>query len=346
MAMENPLPADKNVKSWYERVPKLELHLHLEGAIPYEVLWELVRKYGGDPQVPDQAALLRKFEYKDFPHFIETWNWMIQFLREYEDFTLFAEAVARDLAGQNILYAEAFYSPPRFMQCGLQLQPLTEAIRTGLKRVPEIEIALIADVVRDLGPENASVTLAQLNEVRDLGVIGIGMGGSEQRFPPEPFEKIYAEARRLGFHATAHAGEAAGPESIWGAIRTLQIERIGHGARAGEDEELLAYLAETQLPLELCPLSNVRTGVVKTIDEHPARKLFERGLFLTINTDDPKMFGNSLAEEYNLLEERLGFSRPELRGLILNGISASWLPPERKSALHAQFCADPAWLED
>jgi adenosine deaminase len=346
MAMEKPTLSNDHPKSWYERVPKVELHLHLEGAIPYGILWQLVRKYGGDPQVPDQAALLRKFTYKDFPHFIETWNWMIQFLREYEDFSLFAEAVARDLASQNIRYAEVFYSPPDFMWRGLQLQPLTGAIRAGLDRVPGIAIALIADVVRDRGPENASAMLAQLNEVRNLGVIGIGLGGSEQRWPPEAFKTVYAEARRLGFHVTAHAGEAAGPESIWGAIRSLQIERIGHGARAGEDEELLAYLAETRLPLELCPLSNVRTGVVRCIDEHPARKLFERGLLLTINTDDPKMFGNCLAEEYRLLEERLGFSRPELRGLILNGISASWLPPERKTAMQAQFHADPAWLDN
>ena len=345
MAMEKPNPADTSVKSWYERVPKVELHLHLEGAIPYEILWELVRKYGGDPQVPDQAALSCKFEFKDFPHFIETWIWMIQFLREYEDFTLFAEAVARDLAGQNIRYVEAFYSPPDFARHGLQLQRLTEAIRAGLERVPEIEIALIADVVRDLGPENAAVTLAQVNEVRELGVIGIGLGGSEQRFPPEPFERVYAEARRLGFHVTAHAGEAAGPESLWGAIRSLQVERIGHGVRAAEEEELLAYLADRQIPLEVCPLSNVRTGVVKSIDEHPVRKLFERGLLITINTDDPKMFGNSLAEEYRLLEEYLGFSRPELRSLILNAISAAWLPPERKQAMRDQFCADPAWQE-
>ena len=344
--MEMLTPSATGLKSWYERVPKVELHLHLEGAIPYAVLWELVQKYGGDPQVPDQAALARKFEYKDFPHFIQTWIWMIQFLREYEDFTFFAEAVARDLARQNIRYAEAFYSPPDFMRRGLQLQRLTEAIRTGLDRVPEIGIALIADVVRDLGPENAAATLAQLNEVRDLGVIGICLGGSEQSFPPEPFEKVYTEARRLGLHTTAHAGEAAGPASLWGAIRSLQVERIGHGVRASEDDDLLVYLAETQSPLEVCPLSNVRTGVVKNIDSHPVRKLFERGLFITVNTDDPKMFGNSLAEEYRLLEERLGFSRPELRSLILNAVSASWLPPERKSAMQAQFRADPAWQEN
>ena len=343
--MEKPTPAYNTLKTWYKRVPKVELHFHLEGAIPYAVLWEIIQKYGGDTRVPDLASLRRKFEYKDFPHFIETWIWMVRFLREYDDFTLLAEAVARDLASQNIRYVEAFYSPPDFVRHGLNPQRLTEAIRTGLNRVPEIEMALIADVVRDDGPANAFVTLAQVNEVRDLGVIGIGLGGSEQNFPPEPYEKVYAEARRLGLHTTAHAGEAAGAQSIWGALRALQVERIGHGVRAVEDESLLDYLAETHIPLEVCPLSNVRTGVVKSIDEHPARRLFERGLCITINTDDPKMFGNSLAEEYRLLEEHLGFSRLDLLSLILNGISAAWLPPERKAEMTRVFCADPAWKE-
>ncbi len=344
--MEQPSNPSGSGQSWYERVPKVELHLHLEGAIPHEVLWELVQKYGGDPQVPDRAALERKFVYRDFPHFIETWIWMIQYLREYADFTFFAEAVARDLAGQNIRYVEAFYSPPDFVRKGLEVGRLTEAIRAGLQRVPQVEVALILDVVRDQGPEKALATLAQAKDLGDLGVIGIGMGGSEQLFPPEPFEPVYTEARRLGLHTTAHAGEAAGAESVWGAIRDLQVERIGHGVRTIEDEALLDFLAERQLPLEMCPLSNVRTGVVASIEAHPVRKMFERGLCLTINTDDPKMFGNSLAEEYRQLEERLGFSRAEIRRLILQGISATWLPEKRKAQLQAEFRADPAWQMD
>ncbi len=242
--MEKLIPSDKAIKSWYERVPKVELHLHLEGAIPYEVLWELVKKYGGDTEVPDQAALLRKFAYKDFPHFIETWRWMIRFLREYEDFTFFAEAVARDLAGQNIRYVEAFYSPPDFAQRGLNPQRLTEAIRSGLRRVPEIEIALIADLVRDYGPEKASETLAQINEVRGSGVIGIGMGGSEQSFPPEPFEQVYTAAHKLGFHTTAMPERQPGQKAL-GALQVLHVERIGHGVRAVEDDKLLDSLAKT-----------------------------------------------------------------------------------------------------
>ena len=331
---------------WFERVPKVELHLHLEGAIPLAALWELVGKYGGDPSVPDLAALERRFAYRDFAHFIETWIWKNQFLREYEDFTFIAEAVARDLASQNIRYVEAFYSPRDFAHHGLQTQKLTEAIRTGLDRVPEVEVALVADLVRDYGPQLGTVTLAAVAEVQDLGVVGIGIGGLEKEHPPEPFEAVYEKARQLGFCTSAHAGEAAGAKSIWGAVRSLRVDRIGHGTRAEEDEALLDYLAEHRIPLEMCPLSNVRTVVVESFEAHPARRYFERGIVVTVNTDDPKMFGNSLAEEFRLLEAKLGFSRDEIRTLILQGIESSWLAEDRKQQLVAEFCRDPAWQSD
>lgn len=332
-----------NTKNWYERVPKVELHLHLEGAIPCEALWVLVQKYGGDPAVHDLNALERRFHYRDFAHFLETWRWQVQFLREYEDFTLIAAAVARDLASQSIRYVEAFYSPPDYARHGLTPQRLTEAVRAGLDQVPGISVALVADLVRDYGHEKAAVTLAQVHEVQSLGVVGIGIGGSEAEFPPEPFAPVYAEARRLGFHTSAHAGEAAGAASIWGAIRALGVERIGHGVRAAEDPALLDYLVEHRIPLEMCPISNLRTGVIRSLEQHPARRYFERGIIVTISTDDPKMFGNSLAEEYRLLEEKLGFRRREICALILNGIQSSWLTEENKRELAAAFQADPAW---
>ena len=343
--VENTATTRKPEMSWFERVPKVELHLHLEGAIPHDALWELVQKYGGDPSVPDLDALERRFEYRDFPHFIETWIWKNGFLREYEDFTFIAEAVARDLAHQNIRYVEAFFSPSDFARHGLGTQKLAEAIRTGLSRVPEVEVALVTDLVRDYGPEKAAVTLAEVDEVRNLGVVGVGIGGLEQQFPPEPFQAVYEKARQLGFHTSAHAGEAAGAASIWGAIRRLRVDRIGHGTRAEEDESLLDYLAEHHIPLEMCPISNVRTGVVSSLEEHPVRRYFERGFIVTINTDDPKMFGNSLAEEFSLLEGKLGFSRDEIQSLILQGIQAAWLSEDRKQQLAEAFRSDPAWHE-
>ena len=329
--------------SWFESVPKVELHLHLEGAIPHEALWQLVQKYGGDPSVLNLEDLNQKFEYKDFPHFLETWSWKNTFIREYEDFTFIAGEVARDLAAQNILYAEVFYSPPDFRRSRLTTQKITESIRAGFSQVPEVEVALVADLIRNFGPELAAVTLSELNEVKDLGVIGITIGGSEQLFPPGPFKNVFRQARRLGFHTSAHAGEAAGPESIWGAVNELEVERIGHGTRAREDESLLDYLAEHRIPLEMCPVSNLRTGVVNHIGEHPIKDYFERGMMITVNTDDPKMFGNSLAGEYRLLEQELKFSRDEIRQLILQGVEASWLTEDKKEELIERIITHHTW---
>jgi adenosine deaminase len=329
--------------NWFERVPKVELHLHLEGAIPHDALWQLIVKYGGDPSVPDRSALAHRFRYRDFPHFLEIWLWKNGYLREYDDFVLIAEAVAQDLARQNIRYVEAFFSPSDFSPHGLATQQLVEAIRRGLSRVPEIEVALIADLVRDTRPARASVTLAEIHEVQELGVVGIGIGGAEHLHPPEPFASVYEQARRFGLRTTAHAGESMGAESIWGALRSLRVDRIGHGTRAEEDGALLDFLVEHQVPLEMCPTSNVATGVVHSVDDHPIRRYFERGILVTVNTDDPSMFGNSLATEYQILEERLGFSRDEIRALILQGIRASWLPGGGKERLAATFVQDRGW---
>jgi len=247
------------MREFLGKLPKLELHLHLEGAIPLDALWELVGKYGGRGEVAGRAALEERFRFRDFPHFIETWIWKNGFIREYEDFTFIAEAVARDLAAQNIRYVEAFFSPGDFARHGLDPREITRAVRTGLDRVADrITVSLIADLIRDFGPEQGGFWLEQIAEVKDLGVIGIGIGGSEQTFPPEPYKDVYERARQLGFRTTAHAGEAAGAASIWGAVNVLGVDRIGHGTRAFEDPALLDRLAERRLPIEMCPLSSQR----------------------------------------------------------------------------------------
>jgi adenosine deaminase len=331
--------------SWYHLIPKVELHLHLEGAIPTEALWQLIQKYGGDPEVTNYAALKNRFEYHDFDHFLQTWIWKNGFLREYEDFTLISEAVAQDLTSQNIRYVEAFFSPVDFACHGLETQKLAEAIRLGLNRVDDIQVNLVADLVRSTPLDSAERTLAELSEVKDLGIIGIGIGGPEKDYPPEPFADIYAQAREMGFKTSAHAGEAAGADSIWGAVRLLDVDRIGHGTRAYEDETLLNYLAEKRIPLEMCPISNVKTGVVHSIESHPIRRYYDLGIIVTVNSDDPKMFGNSLADEYKMLETKLGFSRSDILTVITNSIEASWLADDAKSELSSDFNHNPAWRQ-
>jgi len=330
--------------SWYARVPKVELHLHLEGAIPHEALWQLVQRNGGDDAPQSLQALQARYQYRDFGHFIDTWMWQVDFLRSYDDFTFIVEAVARDLRAQNIRYVEAFYSPADSARHGLAIPELTAAIRRGLDKVDGIQVALVADLIRDLGPERGMRQLDALAEVRDQGVVGIGIGGSEQSYPPEPFAPVYERARHLGFHTSAHAGEAAGPASIWGALDALRAERIGHGTRAEQDPSLMERLAAQQVPLEMCPISNLRTGVVSSLAEHPVGRYVERGLNVTINSDDPSMFGNSLAQECAAMDTIQGLSRGTIRALILNGIASSWMPPGHSAQMAAAFMSDPNWL--
>jgi adenosine deaminase len=325
----------KTIQSFFKDLPKIELHLHLEGAIPLQILWELVKKYGGHKELGNDIENLRmRFVFRDFPHFIETWVWKNQFLKEYEDFEFMAAGVARDLAAQNIIYAEVFFTPNDHVSKGLELGRIVEAVAGGIKQVgKDIELRLIYDLCRDFGPERGMEQLEKIRDLKGFGIIGIGIGGSEQSYPPEPFAAVYEKARTYGFHTTAHAGEAAGAQSVWGALKTLKAERIGHGTRSFEDPELVAYLKATQVPLEVCPLSNVRTGVVASIAEHPVKRYFEAGLNVCINTDDPKMFHNSLVQEYMCLMDELGFSVGDIRRLLHNAVTAAWCDDEKKRSL-------------
>jgi adenosine deaminase len=317
-------------------IPKIENHLHLEGAIPLETLWTLIQKYGGDTSVSNMEQLTEKFEYRDFSHFLEIWLWKNKYIREYDDFTFLSDAVFKDLSKQNIKYAEIFVSPSEYRGI-LEIPKIIEAISKSIICSYEIRISLIIDLVRNLGPDNAMKTLYEINEVKDLGIIGIGLGGQEKEYPPELFTAVFEAARKLGFKTTAHAGEAAGPESIWGAIHKLKVDRIGHGTRAIEDPELLNYLAVNQIPVELCPLSNLRTKVINSIDEHPVRKFIEMGIPVSINTDDPKMFGNSLHDEYQLLQDSFDFSDNDIKKIIINSIHTTWLDEIEKDTMIKKF---------
>lgn len=334
--MASPLPP-----SWFARIPKVELHLHLEGAIPLPALWQLVRKHGRADEVGSLEALRQRFAYRDFAHFIDTWIWKNQFLRGYDDFTTIAEAVARALCAQRVLHAEVFFSPPDFPS--LDPARLAEAIRAGLSRVPEVSVLLIADLVRDSGPARAARTLDALDGTRALGVVGVGLGGSEHRYPAAPFAAVYERARAQDLHTCAHAGEADGPASVWSAIDDLRVERLGHATRASEDPRLVAELARRQLPVEACPISNLRTGACATLAAHPVRAFFDAGIPCSVNTDDPEMFGTSLAAELAALHHHLGFTATELRALTLAAARASWLPDAERAALVDRLAADSAW---
>lgn len=324
----------------FDLAPKVELHLHLEGAIPLDTLWQLVERYGGDPAVPDRPALVDRLEYSSFPHFIETWWWMTGFIRKYEDFELVAASVAADLARQHIIYAEASFSPTDFERHGLDPRGIAGAIRSGLDRVEGTRVVLNCDLVRDSGPERAAQTLEAVLQVADeTDIRGITIGGSEQTYPPELFQDVYHTASENGLRLTAHAGEAAGPESVQGALDVLGVERIGHGVRVVEDPLLLARVVADQIPLEVCPTSNIRTGVVSGWDHHPIGVLLDSGAYVTVSSDDPTFFHTSVAAELRAVAARY---QVEPRLLTDRAIAASWMTPVEKEAA---FAAVDSWMD-
>jgi adenosine deaminase len=320
----------------FQTIPKVENHLHLEGAIPLETIWQLIQKYGGDKSISDINQLQKRFVYKNFNQFIETWIWKNQFIREYEDFALITGFVVQDLIRQNVRYAEVFISPSLFKN-RLQTQRIVENISNEIKKHIKIQINLIVDLVRNYGAEKEMITLHEINEVKNFGIIGIGIGGSENEYPPELFKGVYEKARHFGFKTTAHAGEAAGPASIWGALLELKVDRIGHGTRAAEDKELLKYLANNKIPVEVCPLSNLRTKVISTMKDHPVKTFIDAGIPVSINTDDPKMFNNSLFEEYQSLQDTFNYSDQDIQSIIINSIDTMWLDKKGKEKLISEM---------
>ncbi len=312
----------------FDLAPKVELHLHLEGAIPLDTMWDLIQKYGGDSVVPTRTALVDHLQYTSFPHFIETWWWMTGFLRSYDDFELIAQSVAADLARQHIVYAEASFSPTDFERHGLSPQGIAQAIRSGLAGVPDTEVVLNCDLVRDTGPERAARTLAAIIEVaHEADVRGITIGGSEQTYPPGLFKDVYQRAADHGLHLTAHAGEAAGPESVREALDVLKVERIGHGIRTVEDHNLMDRIVTDQVPLEVCPTSNIRTGVVSGWEGHPVGVLLEAGANVTISSDDPSFFHTSVAED---LRAVVDLYDADAKALTDRAIVASWMTGAEK----------------
>jgi adenosine deaminase len=328
---------------WFDALPKVELHVHLEGAIPLPALWRLIERHGGDPGVPDLAALERRFHYRDFHHFLRTWVWKHRFLRTTDNLSDMAEAVARSFLEQRIIYVEAHCSPIDLREHGIAVADAIRAFRHGLARVPGVEVALIVDLVRNYGPEEAERTLDAVLGMRDQGVIGIGLGGDELHHPPQDFARVFARARAAGLHLTAHAGEAAGPPSIRHALADLHVERLGHGVRALEDPTLVRELAERCIPLEVCPTSNLRTGIVHRFADHPITRLRDQGLVVTVNTDDPAMFGCSLAGEFRQLVTEHAWTADDVRTALLTAVEASWLPVDDHSALRRRLTTDPSW---
>ena len=337
--LPSPIPAI-DVPDWLRRLPKVELHLHLEGSTSPETLVALSRRHDAHPLTLADARAL--YTYKDFLGFMDSYKAMSQRLQTPEDYELITYNMVRALAAQGVVHAEVYISfGILYYWHKVEVEPYMAAVeRARIRAEAETGTTLywIIDAVRHFGADEAARVFRKAAELRAQypSIVGIGIGGDEARGPASLFKDLYAEARAAGLRLTAHAGESGGPidgpASIWAAIN-IGAERIGHGLTAQYDKELLDVLINRQIPIEINVTSNIRTGCCTSYDAHPLRAYFDSGLMVTLNSDDPPMFGANLLDEYILAYDRYGFTLEQLRELAANAVEASFLPPTRKLAL-------------
>lgn len=342
MASRSPAqPID--IPAWLRGLPKAELHLHLEGTVRAETLVELSRRHDKHALTLEQARQV--YVYEDFQSFLMAFKAVSERLQTAEDYAVITYEMVRDLAAQGVVHAEVYISWGILLRFKphlalLEVMDAIEEARIRAEREFGVTVLWIVDAVRHFGVEEAAVVfrLAAQWKHKYPSIVGIGIGGDEARGPAEPFRELYAEAKAAGLHLTAHAGESTGPvhgpASIWSALN-IGAERIGHGLAAQHDTELLEVLAERQIPIEINLTSNIRTGCCSAYDQHPLREYFEGGLMVTLNSDDPPMFGSNLLEEYILAHRQFAFSLDQMREFAANSVEASFLPPDRKLKLLA-----------
>lgn len=335
MAREaSPDPAE--TREWLRKLPKAELHLHLEGSITPDTLLGLSRRYDAVPLTLEQAR--KVYLYHDFPSFLMSFKAVTERLHTPADYETITYNMVRELAAQGIRHAEVYLSIGILYRFGrLDPDAVMEAAERGRERAEQefgTTVLWIIDAVRHFGVEEAERVFEKAAILRRQypSVVGIGIGGDEARGPANGFRELYAAAREAGLHLTCHAGETTGPQSIWGAIN-IGAERIGHALTAQEDPELIEILSQRQIPLELNVTSNLRTGCCPALMEHPVRQYFEEGLMITLNSDDPPFFGATLLDEYELVHRDFELPLEGMRELAANSFEASFLAPEEKLKL-------------
>ena len=315
--------------SFIVTLPKAELHLHLEGAIDPSTLLELRQRHGKPSSLSEIEQL---YTYQDFNGFLMAFKAVTEDLQTADDYELITYRLMERLRAQNVLHAEVYVSVGVCLWRKQDFGAIFEGLDRGRKNGERdfgVSLLWIFDAVRQFGPVAAREVFEIAAHYQERSVVAIGLGGDEQKGPPELFRDAYAYAADKGLHLTAHAGENAGPESVWGALN-LRAERIGHGLTAAQDPELVEELSTRQVPVEICLTSNLRTGSCPSLNLHPVRQYFDQGIMITLNTDDPAMFRTSLAREYQLAQQSFGFTEEHLRELARNSFEASFLPAEKK----------------
>ena len=330
-----------SIESYIRVMPKVELHVHLEGAIQPSTVLELARRNHIELPFQDEIALRKSFAYRDFDHFIETFIMITRCLKTVEDYELIVYEFGAEMARQNVRYAEVTVTPSTHHRLGIPHDTWFSGLQHGRSRVQSdfgITINWIFNIVRKWADSTATVPMADYVtqvaiEGKNDGVVALGLAGSEADAPPEAFTHWFEQARAEGLHSVPHAGEMAGPESVWGAILALGAERIAHGVRAIEDPKLVEYLVNHCLPLDITPTSNIQLGVYSDYASHPLPQLYGAGAIVTISTDDPPLFNITLSEEYALLATRFGLDINAIDQIVLNGVRSSFLPEMQRQDL-------------
>ncbi|WP_456695164.1 adenosine deaminase [Aeromicrobium sp. P5_D10] len=322
-------------------LPKAELHVHHVGSASQRTVSELAARYAGDSPVPTDPSLLADyFRFTDFAHFIEVYLSVVDLIRTPEDIWTLTHEVARDLAAQNVRYAELTLTPYTSIARGIAAEAYCEAVEDARIRAKTdfgIELRWCFDIPGESGLPAAEVTLDAALRVRPEGLVSFGLGGPEIGVPRPQFAPYFEQAIAAGLRSVPHSGESTGPQSIWDAINFLGAERIGHGIAAAQDPELMAYLAEHQIALEISPTSNVCTRSVPSLAEHPLATLVAAGVPVSINSDDPPMFATTLSQEYGVARDLLGLDDAGVAELARAAVRQSFAPADVKASILAEI---------
>ncbi len=333
---------DPGLSAFVAGLPKAELHVHHVGSASPATVAELAARHP-DTRVPtDPEALAEFFTFTDFAHFIELYLATVDLLRTPDDIRTLTYEVARDLAAQRVRYAELTMTPHTSVVRGIAIEAYTEAIedaRVAAEREHGVVLRWIYDIPGEAGVPAADDTLSFALDHGPEALVGFGLGGPEQGVPRAWFTSHFERARAAGLRSVPHAGESTGPGSVWDALRLLGAERIGHGTSSVQDPALLLHLAEHGIPLEVCPTSNVATRVVDHLDEHPLPRMVDAGVTVTINSDDPPMFGTTLNREYEIAAGLLGLDRAGVADLALAAVRASFAPDDVRRRLEDEVRA-------
>ncbi len=323
------------INQFIRNLPKAELHLHIEGTLEPELMFKLAERNQIKLPFESISAVKNAYNFHNLQSFLDIYYQGTQVLQQEQDFYDLTWAYVQKAVSQNVRHTEIFFDPQSHTDRGIPFKVVHDGIYQALKDAQSqfgLSSRIILCFLRHLSAEQAMATLKEALPYKET-IIAVGLDSSEQGNPPEKFTAVFDRARAENFLTVAHAGEEGPPEYIWSALKLLQVSRIDHGVRCEEDQELVDYLIKKQIPLTVCPLSNVKLKVFDSMEQHNLKKLLNLGICVTVNSDDPAYFGGYIAENYQAAMDALKLSQSEIIQLAKNSFLASFLDPEAKNVL-------------